>query len=146
MKVTLWKIPLCTKHSGSLIYMTITMLDLSYAVGMVIQFMQTPRMPQFGWSEVHIEVHKTYFIVWNFYETKSQLQVHGYIHYIDWASNVLNKRLTNGFMFFFGSGVVSLNNKKQPIVVISSTEAKYIGASIARCEVIWFQKLLSVLG
>jgi hypothetical protein len=49
-------------------------------------------------------------------------------------------------MFFFGSGVVSLNNKKQPIVVISSTEAKYIGASIARCEVIWFQKLLSVLG
>jgi len=30
---------------GSLIYMTITRLDLSYAVGVVSQFMQTPRKP-----------------------------------------------------------------------------------------------------
>jgi len=30
---------------GSLIYMTITRLDLNYAVGMVSQFMQTSRKP-----------------------------------------------------------------------------------------------------
>jgi hypothetical protein len=30
---------------GSLIYMTITRLDLSYEVGVVSQFMQTPRKP-----------------------------------------------------------------------------------------------------
>jgi hypothetical protein len=30
---------------GNLIYMTITRLDLSYAVGTVNQFMQTPRNP-----------------------------------------------------------------------------------------------------
>ena len=30
---------------GSLIYMTITRLDLSYAVGLVSQFMQAPRKP-----------------------------------------------------------------------------------------------------
>jgi hypothetical protein len=30
---------------GSLIYMTITRLNLSYVVGMVSQFMQTPRKP-----------------------------------------------------------------------------------------------------
>jgi hypothetical protein len=47
--------------------------------------------------------------------------------------------------FLFRSGVVSLNNKKQPIVAISNIETKYIGASIFTCEVIWFQKLLSVL-
>jgi hypothetical protein len=33
---------------GSLIYMTITRPDLSYAVGVVIQFMQTPQKPHLG--------------------------------------------------------------------------------------------------
>jgi hypothetical protein len=30
---------------GNLIYMTITRLDLSYAIGVVSQFMQTPQKP-----------------------------------------------------------------------------------------------------
>jgi len=49
-------------------------------------------------------------------------------------------------MFSFGSGVVSWNSKKQPIVALSSTEAKYIGATIVACEVVWLRKLLSDLG
>jgi len=46
----------------------------------------------------------------------------------------------------FGSGAVSWSNKKQPIVALSSTKAKYRGAAIAACEVIWLQKLFSNLG
>jgi hypothetical protein len=80
-----------------------------------------------------------------FYETKSQLQVHGYTD-VDWVGNVSNKRSTSGFMFTFGSGVVSWSNKKQPIVTLSSMEAEYRGATIVACEVIWLQKLLSNLG
>jgi len=49
-------------------------------------------------------------------------------------------------MFSFGSGAVSWSNKKQPIVALSSTEAKYRGAAIVACEVIWLQKLFSNLG
>jgi hypothetical protein len=49
-------------------------------------------------------------------------------------------------MFYFGSGVVSWNSKKQPIVVLSRTEVKYRGATIVTCEVVWLQKLLSDLG
>jgi hypothetical protein len=41
-----------------------------------------------------------------FYETKNQLQVHGYTD-VDWANNVSNKRSTSGFMFSFGSGAVN---------------------------------------
>jgi len=64
----------------------------------------------------------------------------------NWVGNVLDRRLTSGFMFFFGSGAVSWSNKKQPIVALSSTEAEYRGAAIVACEVVWFQKLLSNLG
>jgi hypothetical protein len=41
-----------------------------------------------------------------FYEAKSQLQVHGYTN-VDWVGNVSDRRSTSGFMFSFGSGVVS---------------------------------------
>jgi len=49
-------------------------------------------------------------------------------------------------MFSFGSGAVSWSSKKQPIVALSNTEAKYRGAAIVACEVVWLQKLLSNLG
>jgi hypothetical protein len=49
-------------------------------------------------------------------------------------------------MFSFGNGVVSWSSKKRPIVALLNTEAKYRGAAIATCEVVWLQKLLSDLG
>ncbi len=80
-----------------------------------------------------------------FYEAKSQLQVPGYMD-ANWVNNVSDRRLTSGFMFSFGSGVVSWSSKKQPTIALSSTEAEYRGVAIATCEVIWLQKLLSYLG
>jgi lysophospholipid acyltransferase (LPLAT)-like uncharacterized protein len=55
---------------------------------------------------------------------------------VDWVSNVLDKRLTNGFMFSFGSGAISWSSKKQPIVALLSMEAKYKSVTIVACEVI----------
>jgi len=130
---------------GSLIYMTITRSNLNYAVGVVSQFMQTPRKP-------HLDVvmhilryikHTLYYGIFD--EANSQLQVHGYTD-ANWASNVSNRRSTSGFMFSFGSGDVSWSSKKQPKVALSSTEAKYKGAAITTCEVVWLQKLLLDLG
>jgi hypothetical protein len=57
------------------------------------------------------------------------------------AGNVSNRRLTSGFMFSFGSGVVSWSCKKQPTFALSSTKAEYKGASIIACEIVWLQKL-----
>jgi hypothetical protein len=49
-------------------------------------------------------------------------------------------------LFSFGSGDVNWSSKKQPIVALSSMEAKYKGTSIVACEIVWLQKLLSDLG
>jgi len=49
-------------------------------------------------------------------------------------------------MFSFGSGAVSWSSKKQPTIALSSTEVEYKSATIAVCEVVWLQKLLSDLG
>ncbi len=103
---------------GSLIYMTITRPNLSYEVGVVSQFMQTPRKPHLDVVRCILRYIKHTLQCGVFYETKSQLQVHGYTD-VDWVNNVLDRRSTNGFMFSFGSGVVSWSSKKQPIVALS---------------------------
>jgi len=130
---------------GSLIYMTITRPDLSYAVGVVSQFMQTPQKPHLDAVGRILRYIKHTMQCGIFYETKSQLQVHGYTD-VNWASNVSDRISTNGFMFFFGSGVVSWSSKKQPTVALLSMEVEYRGATIATCEIVWLQKLLSDLG
>jgi hypothetical protein len=49
-------------------------------------------------------------------------------------------------MFSFGSGAISWSSKKQPTVTLLSTEAEYKGATIAACEIVRLQKVLSDLG
>ncbi len=91
---------------GSLIYMTITRPDLSHGVGVVNEFMQTPRKPHLDVVKCILRYIKHTLQCGMFYEAKSQLQVHGYTD-ANWADNVLDRRSTNGFMFSFGSGAVS---------------------------------------
>ncbi len=64
---------------GSLIYMAITRPDLSYEVGVVNQFMQTPRKPHLDAVRHILRYIKHILQCGIFYEAKSQLQVHGYI-------------------------------------------------------------------
>jgi hypothetical protein len=64
---------------GSLIYMTITRPNLSYAVGMVSQFMQTSWKPQLDAMRCILRYIKHTLQCGIFYEAKNQLQVHGYM-------------------------------------------------------------------
>ncbi len=130
---------------GSLVYMTITRLDLSYVVGMASQFMQTPQKPHLDVVKRILRYIKHTLKCGIFYEVKSQLQVHGYTD-ADWVGNVSNRRSTSGFMFSFRTGDVSWSSKKQPTIALSSTKAEYRGVAIATCEIVWLQKLLSNLG
>ncbi len=85
---------------GSLIYMPITRLDLSYAIGMVGQFMQTSQKPYLDVMR-HILKHIKHILQRGiYYEIKNQLQIHGYMD-VNWDGNVSNRRSTSGFIFFF---------------------------------------------
>jgi hypothetical protein len=58
--------------------MTITRLDLNYVIGVVSQFMQTPRKPHLNVVRRILRYIKHILQCGIFYEAKSQLQVHGY--------------------------------------------------------------------
>ncbi len=59
--------------------MTITRPDLSYAIGVVSQFMQTPQKPHLDAVKRILRYIKHILLRGIFYEAKSQLQIHGYM-------------------------------------------------------------------
>ena len=54
----------------------------------------------------------------------------------DWASSVFDRKSTLGGCFSLGSGIISWHSKKQSSVVLITTEAEYIVACSASCEVV----------
>ena len=130
---------------GSLIYLTITRLDLSCPVGLLCQFMQTPR-------DIHLDCAKRVLRYVSgtmdfgiLYKSATPIRHEGYID-ADWVGYRADRRSTSGFVFSLGSGAISWSSKKQPIVALSSTEAEYKSAAIAACEVIWLKRILKDLG
>ena len=89
------------KMVGSLIYMTITRPDLSYAVGLVSQFMQSPCKPHLDAVRRILRYVKAMAHYGLFYEHERDLDVHGYTD-ADWAGS---RRSTSGYAFTLGSAV-----------------------------------------
>ena len=61
-----------------------------------------------------------------FYEAGTELQLFGYTD-ADWAGSMGDRRSTSGFMFSLGSAAITWSSKKQPMIALSSREAKYRG-------------------
>ena len=126
---------------GSLIYLTITRPDLSYPVGLLSQFMQTPCDTHLNCAERVLRYVSGTMDRSILYKEGAEIRLEGDTD-ADWAGSVSDRRSTSGFVFSLGSGAVSWSSKKQPTVALSSTEAEYRGAAIATCEAIWLKRLL----
>ncbi|MCO5579928.1 hypothetical protein L7F22_033795 [Adiantum nelumboides] len=104
---TKYGLDMLMKMVGNLIYMTISRLDLRYAVGLI---------------------HKYRYMA-------AQILIGLVV--------VLIGQFNNGYMFSFGSVVVTWSSKKQPTVALLNAEAEYRGAAaVAACEVAWLEMLL----
>ncbi|KAK2965995.1 hypothetical protein RJ640_012350 [Escallonia rubra] len=60
----------------------------------------------------------------------------------DWAGDTNDRHSTSGYCFNTGSAAVSWCSKKQNIVVLSSTEAEYVAATMATQECVWLKRLI----
>ena len=126
---------------GSLIYLTITRPDLSYPVGLLSQFMETPRDTHMDCAKRVLRYVSGTLDYGIFYKQGVPLRLEGFTD-ADWAGNASDRRSTSGFMFSLGSGAISWISKKQPTVALSSTEAEYRAAAVAACEAVWLKRLL----
>lgn len=126
---------------GRLLYLTITRVDITFAVHQLSQFLSAP-------TDVHLQAaHKVLrYLKGNpalglFYPDDTELCLNAFAD-VDWATCRDTRRSVTGFCVFLGTSLVSWKSKKQSVVSRSSTEAEYRSLALATCELIWLHQLL----
>ena len=114
--------------------------DIAFAVSTLSQYLEAPR-------STHMKaVTRVFRYLMGTKNLKlvlgsSHSNVSGYSD-ADWASHI-HRHSISGFVYFIGSGIVSWSCKKQPIITLSSTEAKYVALTHSSKDILWIHKLLS---
>ena len=107
---------------GTLIYLTITRLDISYAVLVVSQFMAAPRSPHYAVVLWILRYLKGTIFDGLHFSSHSSLTLQAYLD-VDWAGDPIDRRSTSGYCFLLGDSLISWRSKKQTVVARSNTKA-----------------------
>jgi hypothetical protein len=130
---------------GSLLYLTHSIPDLSYAVGEVSRFMQESHELHWKYGKCIIRfVHGTiYFGI--HYGEESTLDL---IRFIDsgWVGNNIDCKSTSVYSLSLGSGPIYWSSKKKVAISLSSSEAEYRGVVNITIHTMWLQHFFIELG
>ena len=120
---------------GSRIYLTITHLDISYAVHQVSQYLSTPRSTHYTVVLRILRYLKGILFHGLFYSAQSPLVLHAFSD-ADWVRDPTDRRSITGYCFLLGSSLISWRSKKQTFVARSNTEAEYRALADTTSELI----------
>ncbi|GMI77806.1 hypothetical protein HRI_001449800 [Hibiscus trionum] len=129
---------------GSLIYLTLSRPDITYAVGVASRYMSNPKKPHLDAVRRILRYVKGTINFGILYKKVKECQMIGYCD-ADYAGDHSTRRSTTGYIFSLGSGAISWCSKRQPTVSLSSTEAEYRSAASAAQESTWLKQLMEDL-
>ena len=124
---------------GSLMHLTHTRPDITFAVHKVAQFSHQPK--KHHWTAV-LRILRYVKGTVDFGIKYSGTKVEVYSD-TDFAGDRKDRKSTKGNVFLIGGGAVMWESQKIRSVPTSSTEAEYIGLSDTAKKAIWFRRLLS---
>ena len=131
---------------GSLIYLSHTRPDISYAVGSVARYMQSPETAHFQAAKKILRClcgTENYGILLD--SSSNDYTLHSYAD-TDWGRDVHTRRSMSRILHRFGNSSVAWGSKMQPTVSLSSTEAEYRVLIDSAKDVIHFRRLFDELG
>uniref|UniRef100_A0A2N9J561 Integrase catalytic domain-containing protein n=1 Tax=Fagus sylvatica TaxID=28930 RepID=A0A2N9J561_FAGSY len=130
---------------GSLVYLTVTRPDISYAVHIVSQFMAAPRSLHYAVVLRILRYLKGTLFHGLHFSSQSSLTLQAYSD-ADWTGDPTDRHSTTGYCFLLGDSLISWRSKKQSVVARSSTEAEYRAIADTTVELLWLRWLLQDLG
>ncbi|KAB2635457.1 hypothetical protein D8674_025991 [Pyrus ussuriensis x Pyrus communis] len=130
---------------GELQYLTLTRLDISFAVNQVCQYMHNPK-------STHLQaVKRIYHYIKGtvkhglLFRSSPDFTIRGFSD-ADWAGSLDDRRSTSGACIFLGPNLLTWTVKKQSTVSRSSSEAEYHALATTAAEIHWFCYLFRELG
>ena len=136
---------LCRCLVGSLVYLTVTCLDISYIVHQVSQHLPTPQSTHYIAVLRILRYLKGTLFHGLFYSARSLLILHTFSN-ADWAKDPTDHRSTTCYCFILGSSLISWRSKKQTLVAHSSTEVEHHAIADTTSKLLWLQWLLKDFG
>eukprot|EP00253_Pinus_taeda_P029118 PITA_29118 len=129
---------------GSLIYLTTTRPDISFAVGILSRFMQKPCEGHWSAAKRVLRYLKETQDLGIKYTQVDDFSLIGYSD-SDFDGDKETGVSTSGYAMSLGSGAVSWRSRKQSVPADSTTEAEYVAAAEATKEIVWLRKILEDL-
>ena len=126
---------------GSLLYLTHSCPNLSFAIGHVARYMQTPheshwkagkRILRYIQGTIRFGIH---------YSIRGEPLFVGFTD-SDWAGDPDDRKSIAGYVFSLGSRSITWPCKKQQALSLSSAKAKYRAIVNASQEALWLQRIL----
>ncbi|KAK8923657.1 hypothetical protein KSP39_PZI019078 [Platanthera zijinensis] len=138
-------VPAFQRLVGRLIYLSHTRPDISYAVGVISQFMHAPKTNHVDAAHRILRYLKSSPGRGILFSPNSCLDIEVYTD-ADWAGSIDDRRSTSGYCSLIGGNLVTWRSKKQQVVARSSAEAEFRAMAHGVCEGLWLRSLMSDLG
>ncbi|XP_058733302.1 uncharacterized mitochondrial protein AtMg00810-like [Vicia villosa] len=122
---------------GSLLYLTASILDIAFAVGVCVRYQAEPKVSHLNQVKrifKYVNGTSDYGIL---YTNGSDPVLNGYYD-ADWVESADDRKSTSGGCFFLGNNLISWFSEKQNCVSLSTAEAEYIAAVLSTSPKIQF--------
>ncbi|XP_070036346.1 secreted RxLR effector protein 161-like [Nicotiana tomentosiformis] len=130
---------------GSLLYLTASIPDIIFSVGLRVIFQANPKESHLTAVKRILRYLKGTIDLCLWYAKDSNFNLVGYVD-ADFAGFLVDRKRTSGMAHFLSSCLMSWATKKQNSVALSTAEAEYVDAASCCAQFLWIKQKLKDFG